>query len=128
MCCSVHPGWRTAVGYNVHRYYGLQPELDTYKSIIKACLVAKELDMALTTLFDIQRSGRRADQETWDMLIEICAVVGKWDAGLEIIREMLAEEVRHHRCAAYKRFVGAVSVLFVLYRFFIDVFFIFLLV
>jgi len=75
------------------RYYGLQPELDTYKSIIKACLVAKEFNMALTTLFDIQKSGRRPDQETWDMLVEICAECGKWDAALEIIREILAEEV-----------------------------------
>lgn len=58
--------------------------------------------MALTTLFDIQRSGRRADQETWDMLIEICAVVGKWDAGVEIIREMFAEEVTKNKpCSMY---------------------------
>lgn len=49
--------------------------------------------MALTTLFDIQKSGRRPDQETWDMLVEICAECGKWDAALEIIREILAEEV-----------------------------------
>lgn len=49
--------------------------------------------MALTTLFDLQTSGKRADQETWDMLIEICAVVGKWDAALEIIRDIFAEEV-----------------------------------
>lgn len=76
------------------RYYGLQPELETYKSIIKACLVGKEFNMALTTLFDLQKSGRRADQETWDTLIEICAVMGKWDAALEIIRDMFAEEVR----------------------------------
>lgn len=82
----------------LRRYYGLQPELETYKSIIKACLVGKEFNMALTTLFDLQKSGRRADQETWDMLIEICAVVGKWDAALEIIRDIFAEEVR---CAGW---------------------------
>lgn len=71
----------------------MQPELETYKSIVKACLVAKEFNMALTTLFDIQTSGRRPDQETWDMLVEICALVGKWDAALEIIRDIFAEEV-----------------------------------
>lgn len=49
--------------------------------------------MALTTLFDLQKSGKRADQETWDMLIELCAAVGKWDAALEIIRDIFAEEV-----------------------------------
>lgn len=49
--------------------------------------------MAQTTLFDIQTSGKRPDQETWDLLVEICAKLDRWDAALEIIRDIFAEEV-----------------------------------
>lgn len=43
---------------------------------------------------DIRTSGKRPEQETWELLIEACVVCGRWECAVEIVADMLAEEVR----------------------------------
>lgn len=45
-------------------------------------------------MHDMKKSGKRPEQETWDLLIEACVVCGRWECAVEILVDMIADEVR----------------------------------
>ena len=55
----------------------------------------KNYARALTTMTDLRTSGKRPEQETWDLLIEACAVCGRWECAVEVLADLFAEEVRY---------------------------------
>lgn len=61
--------------------------------MLKACVRGEKYDRALTTMNDLRTSGKRPEQESWDLLIEACAVCGRWECALEVVSDMFAEEV-----------------------------------
>lgn len=42
---------------------------------------------------EIRRTGRRPNQETWDLIFETCRVCGRWEAAVGALSDMFAEEV-----------------------------------
>lgn len=84
------------------RDLNLQPSVSTYNSVLKACVRGKNYSRALTTMNDLRVSGKRPEQESWDLLVEACAVCGRWECAVEVVRDMFAEEVREMQHAAYE--------------------------
>lgn len=54
----------------------------------------KNYSRALSAMEDMRTCGHRPEQETWDLLIDACAVCGRWECAVEVLRDMFAEEVR----------------------------------
>lgn len=77
-----------------HRDNHLQPDLETYNNILRACLKGEQWTRASYIMDQIRVTGRRGDQETWELYFKTCVVCNKWDAAVQVLDDMFAEEVR----------------------------------
>lgn len=77
----------------VDRDLNLQPTVSIYNSVLKACVRGKNYSRALSTMTDLRKSGKRPEQETWELLVEACIVCGRWECAVEVVKDMYAEEV-----------------------------------
>ena len=79
--------------FGSRRDLNLQPTVSTYNAVLKSCVRGKCYSRALTTMTDLRTSGKRPEQETWELLVEACIVCGRWECAVEVVRDMYAEEV-----------------------------------
>lgn len=76
-----------------YRDLHLQPDLESYHSAIRACMKGQMWVKAFFIMEEIRRTGRRPNQETWDLIFETCRVCGRWEAAVGVLSDMFAEEV-----------------------------------